>query len=648
MMRNRGMTWWLMLVIPWIGGCRSTDRSTHEVDGESVSPSARLEIVEALRQDREAERHVSDGGGSVRFESEPLPVVAGDTGTWSFIYRAGPEGIAADGWLFFQAPPFWGWSTPQTVLEDRPGYTVVETTAADLSLEPATIDQQLLAVRIRGRAMAEGEEIRLVYGAGEHGAVADRYAESRSCFFFAVDGDGDGVRSLVGDTPCAEVTSGPAVRLELTLPSTARPGTQTSLTLAALDAVGNRVSNWTGTVKLEASGAVRVPAVFDLGTEDEGAIRVKVEVLADGVVAIKASTSDGLTGESNPMRIDAAAARILWADLHGHTGLTDGTGTAKDYFRYARDVAGLDVVALTDHDHWGMQPLAVHPELWEEIRRETELFHRPGEFVTLLGYEWTSWIHGHRHVLYFSDNGRIFSSVDETYESPVQLWEALRGTGALTFAHHSAGGPIATNWEIPPDPELEPVTEIVSVHGSSEAPDSPAVIYSPVAGNFVRDVLDRGYVLGFVGSGDGHDGHPGLARLNAASGGLAAILSQDLSREAVKDAMKSRRVYATNGPRILLEVALASQPMGSTVDLRALSRLPVEDQVMNVMVTGTSSLQRLDFVRSGEVVHAVDCAASLVCSADFPVRDLAAGEYLYLRAIQGDGGAAWSSPYYFR
>jgi len=32
----------------------------------------------------------------------------------------------------------------------------------------------------------------------------------------------------------------------------------------------------------------------------------------------------------------------------------------------------------------------------------------------------------------------------------------LRGKQALTFAHHSAGGPIATNWAIPPDPELEP------------------------------------------------------------------------------------------------------------------------------------------------------------------------------------------------
>ena len=122
-------------------------------------------------------------------------------------------------------------------------------------------------------------------------------------------------------------------------------------------------------------------------------------------------------------------------------------------------------------------------------------------------------IYGHRHVLYAEDDGQIFSSIDRAYETPAQLWAALRGYNALTFADHSAGGPIATDWSIAPDPVFEPVTEIVSVHGTSEAADSPALIYSPVAGNFVRNALDRGYHLGFIGSGDSHDGHPGLVQL---------------------------------------------------------------------------------------------------------------------------------------
>ncbi|MGH9337934.1 MAG: DUF3604 domain-containing protein, partial [Vicinamibacteria bacterium] len=93
--------------------------------------------------------------------------------------------------------------------------------------------------------------------------------------------------------------------------------------------------------------------------------------------------------------------RILWGDLHGHSQLSDGTGTPEDFFLYARDVAALDVVALTDHDHWGMVFLDANPGLWKTIEETARRFDEPGRFVALLGYEWTSWIHGHRHVLYF-------------------------------------------------------------------------------------------------------------------------------------------------------------------------------------------------------------------------------------------------------
>ncbi|NIV46904.1 MAG: DUF3604 domain-containing protein, partial [Gammaproteobacteria bacterium] len=313
-----------------------------------------------------------------------------------------------------------------------------------------------------------------------------------------------------------------------------------------------------------------------------------------GVARLIAEGPDGLETVSNPLVASAEGPRVLWADLHGHSGLSDGTGTPEDYFLYARDVAGLDVAALTDHDHWGMLPLEDHPELWEEIRRETQRFHEPGRFVTLLGYEWTSWIHGHRHVLYFGDEGAVYSSVDPRFEDPLQLWAALEGQPALTFAHHSAGGPIPTNWEIPPDPRFEPVTEIVSVHGSSEALDSPALIYDPVPGNFVRDALDRGYRLGFVGSGDGHDGHPGLSQLASPTGGLAAILSEERTREGVLAALRERRVYATNGARILLRMALGAHRMGSSIDVPDGETLSEE---LFVRIVAAAPLSRVELIR---------------------------------------------------
>jgi hypothetical protein len=345
------------------------------------------------------------------------------------------------------------------------------------------------------------------------------------------------------------------------------------------------------------------------------------------------------------MVVAEAGPRVLWGDLHGHSNYSDGTGVPEDYFRYARDVSALDVIALTDHDHWGMLPLVRHPELWQEIRHQTQRFHEPGRFVTLLGFEWTSWIHGHRHVLYFDDAGELVDSVDPKTESPTQLWAALEGTNALTFAHHSAGGPIATNWDIPPDPRFEPLTEIVSIHGSSEAPDSPGFIYRPVEGNSVRDALDRGYMLGFVGSGDRHDGHPGAYQVDPPQGGLTAFLAEERTRESVREAMRERRVYATNGPRMLLRSALGSHGMGSQVSVGDAGRI---DDVLFVQVVAEAPLERIELVRSGALVDGVLAEGRLELTLHREIQDLAPGEYLYVRAVQENGGAAWSSPIFIR
>jgi hypothetical protein len=621
-------------------GCRSEPPAP--TPGETRSPNAQPGIVEALRADLAAPRHPSDGGGRAWLESGPAKTPAGSVGSWSLVYEAGPEGIAVGGMVLLQVSPFWGWSTPQVEAEVAPGYTRVSTEAEGVLLSAETLDQQLLGIRVGGRPLREGERVRIDYGAGPRGAHADRYAESASHFWVSVDGDGDGIRGLLADSPVVTIGPGPPARLVVTLPSVARPGQVVPMTVAVLDAVGNAWPAVEGQVTLRAPGGASLPASVPLSLGDRGRAVVDVTAAEEGTVSVEAHGPGRLEGVSNPLVVSSTLPRIYWGDLHGHSGLSDGTGTPEDYYRYARDIAALDVAALTDHDHWGMQPLDVTPGLWEEIRKQTKAFHEPGRFVTLLGYEWTSWLQGHRHVLYFGDEGKVLSSVDPEFESPLPLWEALRGQPVLTITHHTAGGPIATNWQIPPDPQLEPVTEVASVHGSSEAPDSPRLIYRPVEGNFARDALDRGYRLGFVGSGDSHDGHPGLAHLAAPSGGLVGILAEKLTRESVLAALRARRVYATNGPRIVLHVTLDGEPMGSAVAAGGEA-----SRLLEIRAVAPEIVERLDLVRSGKVVRSFDGAGSRERSLSEPVGDLESGEYLYVRVVQVDGGAAWSSPFFF-
>jgi hypothetical protein len=619
-----------------------------------VSADAHAEVTDSLKLDLETPRHASDGGGRAWIETawemqddqsfaparrneagEPV-LRAAHPGRFQLVYEVGPLGIAAGGFVFLQVSPFWEWDDPQTRMEDAPGYTRVSTTAEAVTLDAFFAASQLLAIEIGGRALVEGERIEIVYGAGPAGARVDRYAERRSRLWIAVDGDGDGVRGLLDASPTVDVRANDPVRLVLTLPSTAEPGDPVRVTLALLDHKGNAGAPFEGRIALEGHDGLELPDEVSLAPSDAGRTSLLGRATRAGIFRLRArvDTPDGaIESESNPLVVREGIRLVLWGDLHGHSQLSDGTGTPDDFYRYARDVAGLDVAALTDHDHWGMRFLDANPSMWQEIRDAAARHHEPGRFVTLLGYEWTSWIQGHRHVLYFQDEGEVLSSLDPRYERPDQLWAALAGKPALTFAHHSAGGPVSTNWTFAPPPEIEPVTEIASVHGSSEALDSPSSIYSPVPGNFVRDVLRIGYRFGFIGSSDSHDGHPGLAGIAAGSpSGTAAIRARERTRESVLEALRARDTYATNGPRIHLEVSLARGSDEATSTLR-------------YRTAGTAPIERIDFVRSG-LMASVAGDGERDLEGERTIPKLAPGEFLYLRVVQTDGGVAWSSPFY--
>jgi hypothetical protein len=123
--------------------------------------------------------------------------------------------------------------------------------------------------------------------------------------------------------------------------------------------------------------------------------------------------------------------------------------------------------------------------------------------------------------------------------------------------------------------------------------------------------------------------------------GLAAILTDRLDREAVLEALRGRRVYATSGPRILLRFAVAGAGMGGVARLAD----PEAPRPVYVRALGTAPIERVDVVKDGRVVHSVPGEGreeiEVLLEDSSPARN---GEYLYARVVQTDGGLAWSSP----
>ena len=573
------------------------------------------------------------------------------------VFEVGPLGIEEGGLLYIMPEPFWSWSEVQLENPMGRGYTTALPRVEGVRLEPIA-DGAFF--EIVGRALDPGERIDIVMGAGPSGTRVDEFAERGSEILIAVDAEGDGTRAWLEDSARLDIVAREGTQMIALGPAEVAPGDPIEITLAIVDERGNR-ARWPGDstgvdnavqntfaietidgpslIALGLDEATRLVAAVDApyrirftAPASEGTIRLSIR----GLHAL-----EGFDSDVNPIVVRQSATRLIWADLHGHSQLSDGTGTPEDYFHYARDIARLDAVALTDHDHWGLRPIDQSAEIAAKILETSLRFHERDRFVTIPGYEWTSWLHGHRHVLYFEEDAPIYSAVDFATDRPDELWEALRGRPALTFAHHSAGEPVATNWFFQPDPELEPLTEITSIHGMSEAADAPLPIYGAIEGNYVRDVLIRGARLGFIGSGDSHDGHPGLAGLAAADqSGLAGIFTATLDRPGLLDAMRARHTFATNGIRPWLSVSIDEARMGESMPSR-------EDEQathrLHIRYEATAPIVGVDLIRTGRIAN-LEGNGALSLDLERIIPHLAPGEFHYVRIIQEGGGVAWSSP----
>jgi len=179
-------------------------------------PGSHPEVSERIQADRGSVRNPADGKGRALLmpeAGEPAVIRIGEFHRFHFVYEAGPLGIAVGGSIYFQVSPFFGWSKIQTSAEDLAGYTTVSTDADGVELIADPMENPyLLPITIRGRALREGERVRIVYGAGARKAQVDRFAERGERFWFHVDGDGDGIRDIVTDSPRIDVLPGPWTR----------------------------------------------------------------------------------------------------------------------------------------------------------------------------------------------------------------------------------------------------------------------------------------------------------------------------------------------------------------------------------------------------------------------------------------------------
>jgi len=292
--------------------------------------------------------------------------------------------------------------------------------------------------------------------------------------------------------------------------------------------------------------------------------------------------SDSFTNNtywSNPIIVNNYTSyndKIYWGDIHGHSGISDGSGTPEHYFYYARNVACLDFNALTDHGETAGLLIGA----LDYLEKATNEAYEPGAFVTFPGIEWTNAQTGH-YTCIFSGNKLIKEPVISfmIVTSIQQFWEALdkftasTGCKALALPHHTTKEEYPQDWTYI-NPKYVKIVEVVSTHGESLFEQRDPYNYMGCGdpppeftyGTAIMDAFKMGYRMTLYASSDQHDGHPGhsLSHTNAYighqhpwtiwpnrvdlpyPGGLTAVFASNLTRESVFSGIENQRIYATS------------------------------------------------------------------------------------------------------
>ncbi|MDK2970612.1 MAG: hypothetical protein PWP23_367 [Candidatus Sumerlaeota bacterium] len=344
---------------------------------------------------------------------------------------------------------------------------------------------------------------------------------------------------------------------------------------------------------------------------------------------------EDLEGISEPLN-------VYFGDLHGHTWMSDGLGDVDEWYRLRRDYYGDDFGSLTDHDNFVGN--GILPSEWEFIKEVTRHWHEDGRFVTLYGQEFTTARYptflGHKCVYTLDHEVPLFDHTDPVSNTSKKLNGLVRQWKGILFPHHT--GWTGTDWENAEE-DIQMLAEIVSNHGRFEFMGNRPIPHRGGArGCFLQDGLARGLKFGFIGGTDSHGliwHHRVGWKRDCNRTGLAAVLAPNLSREAIFDALRRRRTYATTGIKPRLDFRVNGHLMGEEITLA-----PGENVRVSVNVTGDVELKTLEIVRNNEIWHTYGGEGwqSRYSVVDDEVP--AGTSWYYLRVEFESGDMAWSSP----
>ncbi|HJB56088.1 MAG TPA: CehA/McbA family metallohydrolase [Candidatus Flavonifractor intestinipullorum] len=388
------------------------------------------------------------------------------------------------------------------------------------------------------------------------------------------------------------------------------------------------------------------------------------EDLADGRTTVTATITraDGKSvSRTWSFTVGVQEYALYFGQLHSHTTYSDGSGSLESALNYVAGLpesANVDFVAFTDHSNYFDASGNANPEgalydtslmtsqsqtLWNEYKGAVADFNaeHAGELVALAGFEMT-WSGGPGHINTFNTEGLVSrnnttlnsKTSDAGLKAYYSLLSQTEGVGSISQFNHP-GDTFGTfvdfaYWDAVIDTRIQ-LVEVGNGEGAIGAGG-----YYPSYEYYIM-ALDKGWHVAPTNNQDNHKGKWGNA-----NDARDVILTDDFSEEGIYQAIRDRRVYATEDKNLEINYTLNDAMLGTILDDEG-----VEQANINVTVydpDASDSIARVEVVvNSGAVAYTWDdpeelASGALSCTipADY--------SYYFIRVTQGDGDIAVTAP----
>lgn len=325
---------------------------------------------------------------------------------------------------------------------------------------------------------------------------------------------------------------------------------------------------------------------------------------------------------------------LYFGQLHAHTNISDGAGSVEEAFQYASQVDGLDFFAVTDHsDSFDNADMGTIDANGADISadwaagKQAAASVTNGDFVGLFGFEMT-WPEDKQlgHISTFNTPGWQTRDQADFENVPTALENYYRALASVPGSVNQFNHPDTVHGDFERfdhySPQYDAAVSLLEVAGEDGVVDCE---YYDLA-------LDKGWHVAPTNNQNNHKGQWGDA-----SEARTVVLAKSLTEEALYDAMKNRRVYATQDSDLTVYYQLNGAVMGSILpkseeaEIAVFLSDPTDEAIGNVEVVTDGGA-----VLVSEHVETPSQVLELSASGGH--------SYYYLRITQPDGDVAVTAP----